>query len=303
MREVVTRAQRRRDARGGDGARGRRWTSSSWRPRSPTTRRSSAPGRRCAKDGDTLTLVLKRTPDILGDLGPAARGDGRRAAARRLCRRDRGRRRARDGEARAEARRPHRRQRRVAAGRRLRRRHQRGHDHRRRPARRRCRCSRRRAWRRRSSIASKSCSRTVRLAPDVLAGPESVAWIAISSTNICSSPPSSASTGVSRDAAWRTRADRSGQTPGHDPGRPSSPQTSAELTAPLTFSSECRRGARRHPRRHRRLHPLQAAHARPHADRLRRRQPRRRSDVRRRSAGRRRRRAGRSRSSAAPASC
>ena len=39
-------ARRRRDAPGRDGARRRRWTSSSWRRRSPTTRRPSAPGRR-----------------------------------------------------------------------------------------------------------------------------------------------------------------------------------------------------------------------------------------------------------------
>ena len=61
-----------------------------------------------------MTLVLKRTPDILGELGQRRLATGARAAAGRLRRRDRGRRRARDREARKQARRPDRRQRRVA---------------------------------------------------------------------------------------------------------------------------------------------------------------------------------------------
>ena len=56
-------------------ARRRAWTSSSWRRRSPTTRRRERAAQKMAKGGDTLTLVLQRTPDILGDLGRAAAGE------------------------------------------------------------------------------------------------------------------------------------------------------------------------------------------------------------------------------------
>ena len=59
-------------------ARRRDATSSSWPPPSPTTRRSSRAEQKVAKDGDSLTLVLKKTPDILGDLGRRrlAQGEG-----------------------------------------------------------------------------------------------------------------------------------------------------------------------------------------------------------------------------------
>ncbi len=116
-------------------------------------------GQKVAKDGDTLTLVLKKTPDILGELGQRRVANGRRAAARRLRRGDRGRRRARDARS-ASRSTP------ISSS----------------PttcraptpaststptpspssaptAPRRCRCSRSRASRRRSSIASKRCSR------------------------------------------------------------------------------------------------------------------------------------------------
>ena len=102
--------------------------------------------RRSRRATRPLTLVLKRTPDILGDLGAAPAGVGRRTGAGRLRRRDRATSCAR-GRAKRErkARRPDRRQRRVARRRRLRRRHQRGDDRRRRRRRERCRCRARRA--------------------------------------------------------------------------------------------------------------------------------------------------------------
>ncbi len=94
-----------------------------------------------AKGDDTITLVLKKTPDILADLGRERASH--RASGR--CSSDLPRRRTTSSLARprsgiAKQRRSDRRQRRVARRRGLRRRHQCRHDHRPATARRPCRC-------------------------------------------------------------------------------------------------------------------------------------------------------------------
>ena len=72
------------------GARRRMPTSSSWRRRSPTTRRTApAPAEDREEPADRSTLVLMRTPDILAELGPARVAAGQRPAAGRLRRRNR----------------------------------------------------------------------------------------------------------------------------------------------------------------------------------------------------------------------
>ena len=83
------RAQRRRDARGGDGARRRRRRRRHGGRGGRLHAGGSAPRRRSPKSGDTLTLTLKKTPDILAELGQRRAGGGRAARARRLRRRDR----------------------------------------------------------------------------------------------------------------------------------------------------------------------------------------------------------------------
>ena len=80
VREVVRGAQRRRDARGRHVARGRRMDVVVMAAAVADYAPAERAGQKVAKDGDTLTLVLKKTPDILGELGPAARS--RRAAVR-----------------------------------------------------------------------------------------------------------------------------------------------------------------------------------------------------------------------------
>ena len=140
---------------------GRRWTSSSWRRPSPTTRPVDRAAQKMPKDERDASRSCcsgRRTSWPSSARRRARRG--RRAAPRRLRRRDRRTSSLRAAAKReAKARRSHRRQRRLPRGRRLRRRHQRGDDHRPGGAADAvpCRFRARREWRPPSSIASRSC--------------------------------------------------------------------------------------------------------------------------------------------------
>ena len=120
--------------------------------------------------------------------------------------------------------------------------------------------------------------------------------------------------GVHPDALWRARADSAVADGSSDPpercrGRTSDrPEESMTVSDPIPVSAVRAGGAPTaladHQGRHRpRLQPLQAAHARPQAGGVRRRQPRRRSDVRGRGARAPTKTSRASRSSAAPGSC
>ena len=93
-------------------------------------------------------------------------------------------------------------------------------------------------------------------------------------------------TGSSADPAWQRRPE---STPVHRSESVPEPVVEA---VPIAVRAVVRRDLAGDSRGYRRLHALQAARARPKADRVRRRQRRRRSHVRRRSARRGRRRAG-----------
>ena len=130
---------------------------------------------------------------------------------------------------------------------------------------------------------------------------------AISSPNICSSPPNSASTGVSRDPAWRSASGRR-----TSPARAAS-ALDASPRAPLTLAAATREPVDVSANAAEALAAVRAdigdcTRCKLHT--LGRTQivfgvgnPERRPDVRRRGAGRRRRRSRAFRSSAAPASC
>ena len=78
--------------------------------------RCTSRAQKIAHDDEALSVRLAPTPDILADVVAWRAREGRdRAAARGICRRDRGRRRARAGQAPAQGHRRHRRQRRVAS--------------------------------------------------------------------------------------------------------------------------------------------------------------------------------------------
>ena len=263
VREVVRVRSAAEMHAGRDVARRRRWTSSSWRRRSPTTRRPSAAPQKVSKDGETLTLVLQRTPDILADLGRAAAGDGRRARCSSGSRpRPRTWSRERAAKREQQARRPHRRQRRVARRCRLRRRHQRGDDRRRRRRRGAAAAEQGAASPRRSSIASSSCSPADRpashTARERVDGPMDRDQLA----EHLRFAAELGVAGVSRDPAWRDARSRARP----DGAEPSRPSTAAPSRASMRPSSVSRRAAADAlaaiTRRHRRLHALQAAHAR-----------------------------------------
>ena len=106
----------------------------SWRRPWRTTRPRQSTPQKIAHDADALTLQLRRTRDILGDLAAWRAERGRLTpGAGRLRRGDPRRAPARARETPAEGHRSHRRQRRVAHGCRVRGRDERRDDHRRRP--------------------------------------------------------------------------------------------------------------------------------------------------------------------------
>ena len=84
-------------------------------------------GQKVAKTDGSMQLVLRRTPDILKTLGERRESSGGPAVLVGFCGRNRECRREGRAEIQEQAGRPHRRQRRVARGRRLRRRHERSH--------------------------------------------------------------------------------------------------------------------------------------------------------------------------------
>ena len=163
-----------------------------------------------SKDGDTLTLVLKRTPDILGDLGRRRLAAGSGTGPGRVRRRDR----ATSCAARPRSASDKHADLIVAndvsrAGRRVRRRHQRGDD--RRSRRRRCTLplqSKVAKSRRPCSIVSRHCVAAGQLQ---CAERSTVTFgSAISSIEHLRFAAELGVAGVSRDPAWRARPSAAG---------------------------------------------------------------------------------------------